>query len=231
METHVDKGSGWKVSIVSKDNNVSEWILEDDEKKIYKKVIERGSKLSIEKWIEFIQIAKKSRDRTTEPTLKYIQRLLLMVHELHKMGFQKLRIYPGMAPSGCCWRCQIVTAKCFYKKRGMSIAENLFDMKYPSYSSGMGNNYYGWDDCQSDDSRELARKFLERFPEVALEGEGRDWEYVGWYTEMLKHSERAIFPVAYDDYHYGENDFLMTTNSKITLPLPPGGEKVCRKRN
>jgi len=46
---------------------------------------------------------------------------------------------------------------------------------------------------------------------------------------MLKYSETTIFPVAYDDYHYGENDFLMTTNNKITLP--PGGEKVCRKRN
>lgn len=30
-----------------------------------------------------------------------------MVHELHKRGYPKLRICPGMAPSGCAWRCSI----------------------------------------------------------------------------------------------------------------------------
>jgi hypothetical protein len=30
-----------------------------------------------------------------------------MVHELHKAGYQLLRISPGLSPSGIHWRCPI----------------------------------------------------------------------------------------------------------------------------
>ncbi len=47
---------------------------------------------------------------------------------------------------------------------------------------------------------------------------------------MLKYSEMAIFRVEYSDCLYSEKDSLKTTNSKITLPLPPGGEAVRKRR-
>jgi hypothetical protein len=38
---------------------------------------------------------------------RHSQRVLSMVAELHKLGYQRLRIAPGMSPSGAYWRCLI----------------------------------------------------------------------------------------------------------------------------
>jgi len=33
--------------------------------------------------------------------------IIMMLHELHKRGYQLLRILPRMSPNGCCWRWMI----------------------------------------------------------------------------------------------------------------------------
>ena len=38
--------------------------------------------------------------RHPDPIVRRCQRVLAMVHELHKRGYQRLRIMPGMSPSG-----------------------------------------------------------------------------------------------------------------------------------
>lgn len=53
------------------------------------------------------------------------------------------------------------------------------------YTSGMGNEYFDWRDAQHDTARDLAEKFVERFPDLASAGKGQGWEYVGWFVEML----------------------------------------------
>ncbi|GGG46532.1 hypothetical protein GCM10010964_37370 [Caldovatus sediminis] len=40
-------------------------------------------------------------------------RVLAMVGDLHKRGYQRVRVMPYMAPSGCHWRCEIVPAATF----------------------------------------------------------------------------------------------------------------------
>jgi len=45
----------------------------------------------------------------------------------------------------------------------------------------------------------LATKFIERFPKIAKAGLGEDWEYAGWYVQMLGFAERGEFPLAYSD--------------------------------
>lgn len=45
--------------------------------------------------------------RSSDPHLRRAQRVLAMVHELHKRGYQRLRIVPGMNSSGSAWRCFI----------------------------------------------------------------------------------------------------------------------------
>jgi hypothetical protein len=101
------------------------------------------------------------------------------------------------------------------------------------YSSADGNQYFGWEDAHrdtarelADKSRELADKFIERFPVIARLGQGQDWAYAGWYVQMMGLVERGAFPIAYADWEFSEDSAsLPTTGSpKETLPVPPGGD-------
>jgi hypothetical protein len=93
-------------------------------------------------------------------------------------------------------------------------------------TTGQDNEYFGWADARDDTVQQLAARFLERFPEIARLGRGRDWPYAGWYVEMLGFAERGAFPVSYADW-LGAPDAgrLSTTGSESDqVPMPPGGE-------
>jgi len=87
-----------------------------------------------------------------------------MVHELHKLGYQKLRIVPGMSPSGMWWRCSITPVTNILPQNGARSKE--WDTDAAHYSSSQENVYFGWEDTQHDTARQLAAKFVERFPAI-----------------------------------------------------------------
>lgn len=156
----------------------------------------------------------------SKPEKRRARRVLLMVHELHKRGYQRLRIVPGMAPSGCYWRCGITPIT------NILVTHGAMPRDYDAcihYSTSMDNEYFGWTDARQDTARELATKFIERFPEVVKAGAGSDWTYAGWYVEMLGFAERGRFPVAYADW-YGEAPPYLASDDERELPFPPPGE-------
>ena len=150
-----------------------------------------------------------------------------MVHELHKQGWQHLRIYSGLSPSGMHWRCAI-----FPKELTIEEVETHYDQRGPEitvarYSTGEDRAYFGWEDCSQDDSRQLARKFLERFANLANRGRGRDWAYAGWFTELLGHAEHGDFPISYwdpmsdDSLEDMKRAVWLTSSERAPFPLPP----------
>lgn len=50
-------------------------------------------------------------------------RVLRIVHELHKQGYQLLRIAPGMSASGCHWRCAITPRSNVLESHGAKLAD------------------------------------------------------------------------------------------------------------
>jgi hypothetical protein len=169
-------------------------------------------------------------ERDKRPEIRRAHRVLLMVHELHKLGFQRLRIVPGMAPSGSYWRCGITHIGNILASHGANCSVYGLDMA--NYTSGQSNAYFGWKDARQDTARQLAAKFLDRFPEIARKGKGRDWPYAGWYVEMLGLAERGVFPVADADWYEDDPDplWLPTTEGfECGLPMPPGGEATTRR--
>jgi hypothetical protein len=163
--------------------------------------------------------------RDPNPTLRRAQRVLLMVHELHKRGYQRVRIVPGMSPSGIHWRCAVTHIGNILTTHG-AMATACNDDECARYTSAQDNEYFGWEDAHQDTARQLATKFLERFPVIARKGQGVDWLYAGWYVQMLGLAERGIFPLAYADW-YSDPDpqWLPTTEGfESGLPMPPGGE-------
>jgi hypothetical protein len=135
------------------------------------------------------------------------------------MGFQKLRILPYMAPSGMHWRCSLIPADLINDWNGQ-WSQIPSDLEYASYSSGSGNEYFGWKDAKSDNAHELASKFVLRFPELSRAAFGRDWNYSGWYTELMGIVERGCIPYAFSDGE-DECDGLYLFGNDERFPAPP----------
>lgn len=154
--------------------------------------------------------------------IKTYRKVLLMVSELHVRGYQRIRIAPGMAPSGCYWRCAVAPVTNISDRNGAHLVE--FDGLAAHYSSGSEAEYFGWKNCQHLTPSQLASRFIDHFPAVVAAGRGRDWMYVGWYQEMLNLTYPDLLPVAYDDD--GLRDRLTTAGERrgVTIPMPPPGD-------
>jgi hypothetical protein len=177
-----------------------------------------------------------------EPHIRRAVRVLAMVSELHKIGYQRLRVMPFMSPSGAYWRCSIASTKLFYRNHGAllctlvsSDGEVQGRATVASYSSGQASQYFGWSDAQKDDARSLAGRFLERFSELADSGRGWDHAYAGWFHRLLGLAEAGWLPVVLSDYsdisydHIPLDDvrpkeWVSNDDVRANLPLPPPGE-------
>ena len=135
-------------------------------------------------------------------------RLLAMVHELHKAGYQRIRILPSMAPSGVHWRCRISDAANFTPD-GLAMRSEVLPERVAVYSSGSGARYFGWEDGPTLTARLLARRFLTAFPAIAAQGRGRDWAFAGWLTDVLGRAEHGSFVVFHADYELPEDELAL----------------------
>ena len=66
--------------------------------------------------------------------------------------------------------------------------------------------------------------FLDRFPEIAVEGYGADWEYAGWFSWMLSLTGPNALPYALADWETPDEFIPTTPNGLVVVPLPPPGE-------
>jgi hypothetical protein len=176
-----------------------------------------------------------------EPYVRRAVRVLAMVGELHRRGYQKLRVMPFMAPSGCYWRCWIGPDTLFYRNHGGFLCDEGYDEEVQStslsarYTSGQENHYFGWRDAENDDARSLADKFLARFTGLASRGEGWSYAYAGWYQRLLVLADRGWMPVVLSDddtFSYKKinhhdlrpAEWRTENEKKPSLPLPPRGK-------
>lgn len=137
-----------------------------------------------------------------DPNRRHATRLLTMIHELHKAGYQRIRFSSGMSPSGTHWRCSITHASNMTSD-GLRIGASHAVDEVLHYSTASGDRYFDWPDAPGRSARELGIMLLDRLPLIAREGFGRDWAYAGWLTEMLGRAERdeiSGFPVFFADY-------------------------------
>lgn len=141
----------------------------------------------------------KARDvslsQPADQMIRRCVRVLAMVHELHKAGFQKLRIFPQVSGSGGYWRCVILGSD-LVQDDGFTPHDDIASVSslaeehlVARYTSASGADYFGWRDAGSVDARHLASLFLERFPHIQHASLGRDWAYAGWLTDVLGRAE------------------------------------------
>jgi hypothetical protein len=174
-----------------------------------------------------------------EPHVRCAVRVLAMVGELHRRGYQKLRVMPFMSPSGNAWRCWIGPDTLFYRNHGAYLCETDFsDMQSTSlsarYTTG-ADHYFDWQDAEHDDDRSLADKFLARFTKLASHGEGWSYAYAGWYQRLLGLADLGWMPVVLSDndassykkinlHDLRPAEWRAANEKKPSLPLPPSGK-------
>lgn len=144
----------------------------------------------------FEQVVGSESSSRERRCLGYARRLLAMIHELHKLGHQGVRISPGWSPSGAHWRCS-VAAVSNIAPDGWSLIDYCAGVHY---TTGAGARFFDWEDAPCRSPRQLARMFIERFPRLAGESTGMDHAYAGWFVAALGAVEHGRLPAFYADY-------------------------------
>lgn len=109
------------------------------------------------------------------------------------------------------WRLAVAPAEFFSERNSAYIPlNNLMDRRVAIYSAADdGGAYFDWADAKGNNSRELANKFITRFPEIAAQGKGRDWAYAGWLAELVGFLEQGDWlPTVEWEYMSGSPDDL-----------------------
>jgi hypothetical protein len=158
--------------------------------------------------------------------------VLLLLHELHLRGHQRLRAVPAMEPSGKYWQCAIAPVDLVSRDHGACLASGKReDSRLATYTSRDRDRYFGWTDVYPyAGPQELATLFVERFPELVEAGSGSDWSYAGWYMEMLRLTHPDQFPYALAK-HKVPGGYLPTASPArhrppLRIALPPPGEAL-----
>jgi hypothetical protein len=164
---------------------------------------------------------------TSENRAKFrrANRVLSMVFYLHKWGYQKIRIAPGLSDDGNEWECAITHTRNIDHANGALLSVDPLDGHIAYYSTAKSNEYFGWQDAWKDNSRQLAERFIQRFPRLLAAGNGRDWPYSGWYVTILGIAESGSLPVAYGDEEIDRREDVLGTLSlngkRMYLQAPP----------
>jgi hypothetical protein len=160
--------------------------------------------------------------------------VLLLVHELHFRGFQRLRVIPAMDPSGRYWRCGIAPVTLVSVDHGARLADGVRgDPRIATYSSRDRDRYFAWTDVYPYATpKELATLFVDRFPRVVEAGCGADWSYAGWYMDMLRLTHPDHFPYAAAQCTVPDSYVPTASPARHRRPLhitlPPPGEARTR---
>lgn len=154
------------------------------------------------------------------------RKVLMMVSDLHRRGYQRLRIAPGLSPGGEHWRCSITPITNISNKHGARLVD--WEHLSAHYTSGAGAKYFDWSYAANLDPAKLALRFIEEFPLIVEAGRGSDWGYAGWYQEMLGLTHPDYLPIAYRDEGCPKDRLLAIGNKGeiIDIPLPPPGDCV-----
>lgn len=128
----------------------------------------------------------------TESKLKSLgaYELMQILHELHKLGYQKLRWMSYMAPTGLSLRCHITTQDHIIVNQEIIFDKNQGEVWFASVASM----------STGEDIKPLVKTFMDENPRLLELGKGEDSEYVEWFNKLLSLAKKGQTPIFYGDY-------------------------------
>lgn len=157
---------------------------------------------------------KPSIDKGIQPCIRMIE----MTHELHILGYQKIRIFPYISPSGCYWRLEWAPDYSFPSAITPPSISN--EQEIARYTSGSEWAPFEWQNIKSLSALEMAQQFLLQFPELARAGKGDDWAYAGWLTRLLGEVRQGKLPYFLADWDIDLSRGIPMHDGE-PFPLPP----------
>lgn len=163
--------------------------------------------------------SKRPDTDTKDPRLADALCLLSSVRALHEAGYQRIRVDAGLSASGAYWRCYVTTAG-NVRTNGHTLLRSEF-RDVAKYTTGQGSELFGWKDAAGKTPQELALVFIERFPDLARRGMGRDQAYADWFAGMMVTAATGRLPIFFADF-----DLDL---SKISVPPPSDSDRENEK--
>lgn len=119
-----------------------------------------------------------------------VYELMQILHELHKLGYHKLRWMSYMSPNGCCLRCHITMQDHICANREIVFAGDSNEI----WCTSTGAMTTG------EDIKPLVKTFIDENPRLIEIGKGEDVEYVEWFDKLLSFAAKGQTPVFYGEY-------------------------------
>jgi hypothetical protein len=159
-----------------------------------------------------------------------------MVGELHKRGYQRLRVMPYIY-GGIAWRCSIGPVTLFYRNHGAMLSDSWGTEKQgeamvavtpavPVISIGTMQHLILPGLWQTS--------FIQRFSVLTQCGRGWDYAYGGWYERLLGYAESGWIPYVFAEFEDTSFERLYLQDVRPAewrgegespiLTLPPLGE-------
>ena len=138
-----------------------------------------------------------------------VYELMKILHELHKLGYQKLRWMSYVAPSGLSLRCHITTQDHICADREIVFYGDPNEV----WSTSIGAMTTG------EDITPLLKTFMNENPRLLEIGKGNDPEYVEWFNKLLSFAAEGQTPVFYGEYWSLQMGRIRV--GQYTMPTPP----------
>lgn len=139
-----------------------------------------------------------------------IYEIVMLVHELHKRGYEQLRLYPGLSPSGMSWRWNL------YPKALMGD-DNSFERHKGFISFDCLRSSTGDSRPDGRDSIDV-EKVLKEHAAFFEKAKGEDKAYVEWFQQIVDHAERNDFPIAYCEYYSHKEWAFLLSDEELSFP-------------
>ncbi|HAY82807.1 MAG TPA: hypothetical protein DCY79_23605 [Planctomycetaceae bacterium] len=164
------------------------------------------------------------------------RRVLLVLSELHQMGFGRLRVAPWMHQNGYIeppgrWSCAIVPAVVCRDDHGaMTDSARVNALRSALASETHHDPWvtlgsqppFGWSGTCFESPRRVAELFLARFRDLCFMGWGEDVAYQGWYQEMLSATAPyGVFFPTVDDLACVRSAYTGNEASRLAPPPLP----------
>jgi hypothetical protein len=134
-----------------------------------------------------------------------MQKVLFVARELHKRGYEKLRVIPSLSPTGLAWRCKYVVSN--EEKQYIIVSNWIY-------------NFFQNNEKEIIQSTKELTDLLENEDEIFfIKCKGKNQEYVTWYSKMLDRLEEGELPYAFSDY-FSSNEFWETSLKNKIKILP-----------
>lgn len=160
-------------------------------------------------------------------------RLMDMVRELHKAGYQRLYLYSWPQPSGLHWRWHLFASTRNWMQRPWR------EGWYGSGRDYIFNPVMGWGDMPGATTHELIEALAKFDPEGLAQALGRDEDHTKWFADVCnallpgymyslngKQDEESIFPEFIPIHPVRRN---LPEYAGPALAWPPGWKNVFRK--